>query len=376
MQSKSCALKGNQKTFYIHQNRAASCCRAHSDTLDTTKTLNFYVDKWRQEQAQLDQGIQIPGCDHCWQSEAQGLQSYRLHNNQENNSANVVEIFLSTACNQMCSYCSPKFSSTWQESIQRHGMFRDISASAQLNLSTITEAADRDYWLDQINHYLQTCDENSVMVKLLGGEPLMQQRNLEKLIGFNNSKIRKLGIHTNLNPPNNKFLLWLLDNVQTDKLVFYVSLDACPDYNQWPRGGFDKTQFLANLDLLEQHAVYTKFNSVISVINVFDLENFLTWSRNKSVPINFDNLYNPVCLDAALIPLGFRQQIWQGISKFQPSEILQQVLLQPEKQDTIRLIEQHNYLDQYFQRNALDPNQCPNMLFREYWSWLTENYKR
>jgi organic radical activating enzyme len=369
--SKSCPLKAQQKTFYLLQNRIASCCRAQADTLSDTDTLDFYLEKWQQEKILLDQGVEIPGCEVCWQHENQGQLSYRLTNPEFNS----IELYLSNLCNQMCSYCSPKFSSTWQDNLEEHGMFVNISSSAKQNLQIHQQSANIEHWVDQISNYLKGQPAGSVFVKLMGGEPLMQQRNLDKLLTLNLDSVNKLVVHTNLNPPTNKFLLWLLQNISADKLLFTISIDSSPGFNQWPRAKFDQFQFENNLAELKKYKVSTVISAVISVLSVFDLSNFVPWAQDQKIHITFSKLYHPDCLDPVLIPEEFRQKIWTQIEKFNPPVLVKEVLQTPAIADRIRLIEQYNYLRQYFERNNLDPWQYDNVLFKQYWTWLTRHYK-
>jgi organic radical activating enzyme len=373
LESKSCGLKGVQKVFYLSQNRVSSCCRAEPEILDDSRSLTSYLQQWKTESLQLDKGIKLPGCKHCWTQEDNNKISYRLYTNDKFNS---LELSLSNLCNQMCSYCSPKFSSTWQESIDQFGTFQNISMTSKINLE-LAQPSDPNigYWLDQIADYIAGCADHSVIVKLLGGEPLMQQRNLEKLLSFASQKIYQLSIHTNLNPPTDKFLKWLLKNLNSTRFDFTVSLDACPEFNHWPRALFDQKKFLTNLSLLEQHQVPVRFAAVVSVLSVFDLENFIMWTSNKKTDILFQKLYNPSCLDPTLIPQIFRQQIWEKVKHLDNYDIVKEILQQDDKLDNLRLFEQFNYLTQYFQRNQLDPNKSSNRLFVEYWQWLTKNYK-
>ena len=369
--SKSCALKGNQKVFHLHQNKIASCCRAESETLDISRDLNWYLDKWQQESQQLDLGIQLPGCNHCWKKEAQAQVSIRSTARDNN----TIELYLSSLCNQMCSYCSPKFSSTWQDSIEEYGMFKNISNTAISNLQPGHASENVDYWMDQIDQYISQCDDHSVELKILGGEPLMQQRNLQKLLTVNPHKIKKILVHTNLNPPTNKFLLWLIQNVDTNCLQFTVSLDTTPQYNQWPRARFNQVEFNNNLQVLQNNQIAVSFCAVVSVLSVFDLQNYISWAREKNIHIHFNQLQNPDCLDALLIPHKFRSTIWDSIKHLDPPTVILKILQHEQQDNSVRLFEQYSYLHQYFQRNDLDPANYDNALFREYWAWLTKNFK-
>jgi organic radical activating enzyme len=371
-ESKSCSFKGNQKVFYLHINRAASCCRSNLEILDASQDLNLYLEKWQHESRQLDSGVEIPGCNYCWKSERNGQISYRFSKIDPAQ----IELFLSNLCNQMCSYCSPKFSSTWQQSINQIGMLTNISSTAKNNLQPDIQSADTTYWIDQISQYISSCPDHSITVKLLGGEPLMQQRNLEKLLSLNSHKIKKLLLGTNLNPPTDKFLKWLLSNIDANTLDFDISIDSSPEYNHWPRALFDREKFLNNLQLVKQHRASISVSSVVSVMSIFDLENFILWLNNNQLTPGFTKLNNPDCLDPTLVPQVFRKQIWEQIKHLNPPVILQEILQQQDNPNHIRMIEQLNYLSQYFERNSMDPMQCSNGLFKEYWNWLTQNYKK
>jgi organic radical activating enzyme len=376
--SKACSLKGNQKVFYLQINQVASCCRAHSDAVDNTRTVDSYIEQWQQESQKLVDGIELAGCEVCWRDEDQGKISYRQQFSLFD--TNTIELYISNLCNHMCSYCSPKYSSLWEESIQTRGVFRNVSSTAKNNLIVNQTSADIGYWLEQIQDYICTCDDNSVSLRLLGGEPLMQQRNLEKLLSLNSNKIKTLALHTNLNPPTNKFLIWILDNIDIAKLKITISLDATPDYNHIPRAGFEQTRFRSNLALLQDKNVNFNFNSVVSVLSIFDLENFITWQARNNFKIVFTKLNNPDCLDPKYIPSKFRQEIWQKIGHLNLDPIIIETLTQPDDLVDLKLVEQYNYLTQYFERSNIDPGRVNNALFVEYWAWLgnfvQERFKR
>jgi len=383
MTSKSCDLKGRQKIFVLHQNLTSSCCMAHPILLDSTKPLAFYENLWQDESRQLDAGIEIDGCKHCWMDEHNGRQSYRqllsVNHPAVDKQFNLIEIWLSNLCNQMCSYCSPKYSSEWQSTIKQHGAFTGIRASSKLNLQPIVEQSDHsEYWLDQIENHVNSCEDNSVIIKLLGGEPLLQIRNLEKLLTFNLDKIKELHITTNLNPPNNKFLVWLLDNFPLDKLVMDVSLDATPEYNQYPRGIFNADAFNENVELLKSRGVNFKFLAAVSVLSLFDLPNFLQWRNQNQYRVDFHKLNNPECLTPELIPYATRQAIWNQIENLDPPQFIKETLFYVDdtKMVDLKLIEQYNYLSQYFDRLHMDPRLCTNLQLVEYWNWLESNYRK
>ena len=373
--SRACSLKGQQKVFNLYTNLVNSCCRAYSEPLSDSGSVSQLIAKWDQEKKSLEQGEQISGCDHCWKHEEQSIRSYRQQLGSIDQ-PNQVELIFSNACNQMCSYCSPKYSTTWQESIRTQGLFDRVSRSTNANLA-IAQHHDFDAkkWLDKIQNYILSCEDNSVLLTLLGGEPLMQQANLEKFLQLQNSKIQQLRIITNLNPPSNKFLAWLLDHYDVSKLRFSISLDASPEFNHVPRAGFDHVKFHQNLDLLKRHGVDFEFQPVVSALSIFDLCNFLSWIRyNNFHAPDFCRINNPVMLDPVVVPLEFRTQILESTDPNLLPENVQKILTEPAPAVDLKLFEQYNYLEQYFARTGIDPVVVDNDLFVQYWNWLKRKF--
>ena len=365
--SKSCDRKGKEKVFKLHLNQAASCCMSYPIELDQKKSFDYYVDLWQQERQQLDQGQEILSCETCWKKENNGLSSYRIETHANNN----VEILTSNLCNHMCSYCSPKYSSTWQESINTDGGFKNISSTTKLNQYPVTIAtgSSQEYWLEEIDKYILQQPNDSISLKLVGGEPLMQMGNLKRLLEFNSARIKFLEIHTNLNPPSSRFLHWILEAFPKEKLKFSISLDATTEYNHIPRAGFDRYRFLSNLASLEQHGVEFIFTPVISVLSIFDISNFHSFILDHEYEIEFQQINNPDCLDAIYLPTEFKQRILDTMVPL--PKLADEILKIETKSVDLKLFEQYNYLKQYFARTNTDPGTTPNALFNEYWAWLS-----
>lgn len=360
--NKSCNLKGQQKLFFLQLNQAASCCRAVPISL-SNKTLNQCLEQWQVERDLLAQGNELPGCKHCWQAEHNGQLSYRKQ--MANNDENFIELYINNLCNQMCGYCSPKFSSTWQDSIQQHGNFVNVSKQVQQNLSIVENKNKEQRWMSELKKYIS---QGPVSIRLLGGEPLMQKHNLQQLLEFNTDQIQTLSVHTNLNPPNNKFLKWVLENFPQNKLKFVISLDTVPEHNAIPRAGFDRTKFEENLSLLEHYNIPFSFISVVSVLNIFSVAQYQNWLQNKGYQAKFVRLNNPDCLEASYLPDHFKKSIQQDLL---PKTAFESLTHTPSMID-LKRFEQYNYLKQYFQRtNTIITDQK----LLEYWEWLKENYE-
>lgn len=365
--TKSCSLKSKQKVFLLNQSKAASCCKSYHEQFDSN--LDDLLEKWNKESVDLDLGIEVPSCEVCWTDEHRGKQSMR----QELSHLNIehrIELSISNLCNHMCGYCSPKFSSMWEQSIVEHGEFTKVSRSALNNLAVVSQQSDIENKFDQVVDHINSYSNNQIVLCLLGGEPLMQHHSLEKIFSIDPAKIKQLVFNTNLNPPSNKFLLRLIEQFPVDKLLLHVSIDATPEFNHVPRHGFDSNRFLSNLEILKHHNVAFDFMPVASVLSVFDLHNFLTWCKRIQVTCEIQALNNPNALQIRHIPLEIRQELLSELHTL-PEHLVWE--LSCPSSSKIEQFEQYQYLKQYFDRT--NPDLTHNPGFDRWWKRMLHEYR-
>lgn len=361
-----CTLKSNEKVFHLPYAEANSCCKGYPVDLKKYQNLNQVFEFWNQEQQLLQQGIQVKSCDSCWQNEKIGRTSYRISQGQ-NFVGNDIRLILSNACNQMCSYCLPKYSSTWHNEIKKNGPFEKISIHAKQRLQLVpVDRVAQDQWISQLNQYLHSQPNDSVTLTLYGGEPLMQLDSLQTLLDLCSTKIKKVSVISNLNPPDNKFLSWLLNNFSNQKLSFAISLDATPEFNHIPRAYFDQQKFSHNLKLLQQADIKFKFLAVCSVLNFFNLPEYTKWADQNQFEVMFNKLTHPDCLDFVYIPNIFADPIRNQLTQSKIPQFINETQL-PSALVDLKLKEQYNYLSQYFERTGIQVN---NTVFEPYWNWL------
>lgn len=367
MENKSCYKKTQQKSFWLNRDQAAACCRAHP--VDFNGNLQPLIELWNNEDLLMKQGKEVASCDHCWIYERQGIQSYRQQS--ENDSIQkyeTIDINFSNLCNHMCVYCSPKYSSMWEESIQKHGMFQLISSTDRENLLVSQEPKFTNENLEAVLNYIASRPDKSIILSFLGGEPLMQQRNIEKILEISSKKISRLLISTNLNPPTNRIMKSMFEKIDTEvEVLLSISMDASPEFNYVSRSGFDQFKFLENLSYVQKQNAKIIFTGVCNAISIFDLNNLIQWHQNNNHSFVIKPLNNPNVLQVKYLPLKYRQKIWQGLSNTSnlPEFIYQTLHLDDEP--AFYQFQQYNYLNQYFTRTGIDPTVAPNELFVEWW---------
>lgn len=363
MPSLSCGIKGRQQVIYLNQNRIASCCKAYPVTLDGD--FQSMQVRWLEESRALEQGVRLPDCGYCWKEEDLGRTSYRM--TFPAHTGLRIELVAENLCNHMCSYCNPKFSSMWQQSVSKFGSIKNVFASDVQNLmSPETQQHDPTQILQQIKDFILVSDEPVTLV-LLGGEPLMQNRALAAFVDFDLIDKVTLEIITNLNPPSSRFLENLLDRFKDrpDHLRFSISIDATPAFNHVVRHGFDQERFYRCLDLVNRYGCSKTVLATTSVLSIMDLPEYIKWLTEVDLSAKFMPLNNPRSLQVANAPLIIRQDILSKLDH--PPAFLSEQLSLPD----VSKVDRHScyqYLNQYFVRTGLDTNQITNKNFRRFWT--------
>ena len=369
-----CKAKGLEKSFRLNTGEAASCCKSYTEPFNNN--LPQLLEVWQQESIDLTAGMAVPSCEQCWKDERAGKHSLRLKLNEHPALENKIDIYMSNLCNHMCSYCSPKFSSIWQTSVEQQGVFNLVSKSAQENQAIdrnlSVDLATIESNLDQIKQYVDSQPDNSVVISLLGGEPLMQHRGLHKILEFNVKKVKRLVIITNLNPPNTKFLNQILDAVDIKKLLMHVSIDTVPQYNHIPRNGFSQSRFDTNLDYIKTRGVEYTVLATTSVLSVFSLAEFLQWGNTHGVLPTFQSLQNPSALQISHLPREYKDEILNSVDVSVLPQELKWQLDAPEA-PKVNQFEQYNYCRQYFNRTDTAINSFPASMQR-WWQQLSDRF--
>ena len=159
----------------------------------------------KQQRRLMLQGQRPTECQYCWNMEDLGHLSDRHYRSGEPWAAqdfdrianstgdeddvipSYVEVNFSNACNLRCSYCSPQFSSSWMDEVQRHGAY-----------PTATPHNDPDYFSGsrrpiparEHNPYLEafwawwpSLYPHLRHFRMTGGEPLMD-RNTYRVFDY------------------------------------------------------------------------------------------------------------------------------------------------------------------------------------------------
>ncbi len=140
-----CLAKWKQVSLHLTTGHTNSCYHpplhriTHQDVARDVSGIHNTEHKKQQRRMMLA-GERPKECQYCWNMEDLGQLSDRHYRSGESWAAldfdrianstgdedwvpSYVEVNFSNACNLKCSYCSPQFSTSWQQEVEKHGAY-------------------------------------------------------------------------------------------------------------------------------------------------------------------------------------------------------------------------------------------------------------
>lgn len=214
----------------------------------------------------MDSGVPDPqNCNFCiYQEDTTGLSSLRQHylnyypDTYPDTQLKNLDIRWNNSCNLGCVYCSPLFSSTWEDRL-----------GIKKNSSPVKEYQD-----DLLEFILEKVDQVEEIM-LVGGEPMLMKQNYK--LFRNVPKRTRISIITNLSYDLEKLpCIEDLLNRPAENTVWSVSLENLDQQFEYVRNGASWQQVEKNLKFLNKH--WTETTSVLmvySMFNAFEIHNVI-----------------------------------------------------------------------------------------------------
>lgn len=229
-------------------------------------------------------------CKKCVHAEASNLPSYRQTFNHYTQGIQHVDIRNTNECNLKCRYCGPHYSNQW---------------SKELGIKDYTQHTDIEQYLPD----LLTKDLKKMY--FTGGEPMMNKDHwaiLQTLIAQGKTDV-VLQYNTNGTTLQVKdtdiFSIWS----KFKQIELTVSIDAKGELFEYIRSGARWHIVEKNLMKLRQ---YTNINvtvtPVISIMNIWQLADFLKYLQFKDLKCSPIILYGPDYLSVNAIPQALVQE--------------------------------------------------------------------
>jgi organic radical activating enzyme len=251
-------------------------------------------------------GVKPAECSYCWNMEEHNKLSDRHYRSGEPWAAkdysvitkstgdedaipSYVEVNFNNVCNLACSYCSPQFSSTWQQETDRHGAYPTlVPHNAPEHFSGHRKpipARDHNPYVEAFWAWWPTLYPELEHFRMTGGEPLLD-RNTYRVFDYvlvNPSAKLHLNVTSNFSVDEKswqKYLAYVkqLCDGRIEHFMQYVSLDAWGAQAEYIRHGLD-------FDLL-----WDRVNQFLTQVPSYSSLTFIVTMNNLSVP-SLENLF-------------------------------------------------------------------------------------
>jgi len=342
-----CLAKWHHTTIYLQTGETHSCYHPPPHKIPIAEieknpsALHNTTEKKSQRREML-QGLQPKGCQYCWNIEALGYEyiSDRKERNASiftknrfieivaegadfNVNPEYIEISFGNECNFKCGYCHPKASSSYYKEIKTHGRYPVKNHGFGIDGLTIYEEETNPYvkaWWD----WWPTVSKTLNILRITGGEPLLQQSTWRLLEDLDKNPLPNLEININSNLGVKPILVERLsekvNNLINEKKIksfkLFTSMDTWGPRAEYIRTGLKLNVWEKNFD-----TYLTKTNLPITFMVTFNiltvtsfklfLEKILEWRSKYNVTdqtkwqrIRFDtpHLKEPLQYDMNILP--------------------------------------------------------------------------
>jgi hypothetical protein len=246
-------------------------------------------------------------CQYCWNMEAENKLSDRHYRSGEpwaavdfeqiRNSTgeesdvipSYVEVNFNNVCNLMCSYCSPQFSSSWQQEVDRSGGYPTARVHNDPGHfggdRRVIPAREHNPYVEAFWEWWPKLYPELIHFRMTGGEPLLDKntyRVFDHVLANPSAKLH-LNVTSNFSVDEKSWQKYLgyvkqLCDGRIEHFMQYVSLDGWGTQAEYMRHGLD-------FDLL-----WDRVNQFLTEVPSYNSLTFIVTMNNLSVP-SLENLF-------------------------------------------------------------------------------------
>ena len=278
-------------------------------------------------------------CQYCWNMEAENKLSDRHYRSGEpwaavdferiKNSTgeendvipSYVEVNFNNVCNLMCSYCSPQFSSSWQQEVDRSGGYPTARVHNDPGHfggdRRVLPAREHNPYVDAFWAWWPTLYPELVHFRMTGGEPLLDKntyRVFDHVLTNPSAKLH-LNVTSNFSVDEKSWQKYLsyvkqLCDGRIEHFMQYVSLDGWGSQAEYMRYGLDFNLLWDRVNqFLTEVPSYNSLTFIVTMNNlsVTSLENL--FAGILGLRNTYSKTYQRVWFDTPVL----REPAWQSL---------------------------------------------------------------
>jgi organic radical activating enzyme len=283
-------------------------------------------------------------CSYCWTQEDLGNLSDRHYRSGEPWAAehfdaianstgdedavpSYVEVNFNHACNLKCSYCSPQFSSSWEDETRRFGGYPTSTSHNDPSYFSGNRrprpAREDNPYVDAFWEWWPTLYPKLKHFRMTGGEPLMDRntyRVFDYVLAFPKPDLHidvtsNFSVEQKLYDQYHEYVKRLCDT-NIEHFMQYVSLDSgIRDQAEYIRYGLDFNRVHENVHrYLDKIPNRNSLSFIVTMnnLNVLGLQSLLQWIL--SLRLLYSKTYQKVWFDTPIL----RQPTWQSLQILPP----------------------------------------------------------
>ena len=310
-----CLAKWKQVSLHLPTGLNNSCYhpplhRINIEDIGRNPSALHNTEHKKQQRQLMLAGTRPAECQYCWNMEDQNKLSDRHYRSGEPWAAvdfekiknsqgseddiipSYVEVNFNNACNLKCSYCSPQFSSSWQQEMERHGAYPTLvphnAPEHFVGDRKPIPARESNPYVDAFWAWWPTLYPELEHFRMTGGEPLLD-RNTYRVFDYvlaNPSAKLHLNVTSNFSVEpklSEKYFDYVkqLCNGRIEHFMQYVSLDSgVPAQAEYLRAGMEFDRVKSNVhNYLTNIPSYNSLTFIITMNNlsVIGLQPLLEW---------------------------------------------------------------------------------------------------
>lgn len=320
---------------------ALVCCHSRTFLRDNNNQQIFWHthtldDAWasptRQEiHRALEQGIQHPNCNACWDEENVGGKSRRQWHNSLDidysgpyNVPLLLDLKLGNICNLSCRTCNPYVSSRWMkdwwevfDKNNQASQFKDYDDYIGRTFGTGRASYDDDneqFW-KSLNDWLP----HAQYIDIYGAEPTLIHKLFDILqhsIDSGYNKNQTLHFNTNCTIWNQQYIDILS---QFKQVYFDLSIDGLYGHYDYIRNGETWNVVLANFEQYKEFSKQYTQHPVsvcitVSIFNIYYLDEIYAYFENQ-LNTHFNMAHMPLHVSIKALPRPVKEIIKEKITR-------------------------------------------------------------
>lgn len=339
-----CLAKWKQVSLHLPTGLNNSCYHPPLHQIDPSLLLDnpsaLHNTPYKKEQRKIMLKQERPGeCSYCWNMEDNGKLSDRHYRSGEPWAArdfdkiinapwdqdivpSYVEVNFNSACNLKCSYCSPQFSSSWMDEIQRDGSYP--TAIPHNNPDHFSgerrpiPVREHNPYVDAFWKWWPKLYPELEHFRMTGGEPLMD-RNTYRVFDYvlaNPSPKLHLNVTSNFSVEDklfDRYINYVKQLCHEDILehfMQYVSVDGWGQQAEYMRNGLDFDLMWSRVERFLDEVPYRSSLTFIVTMNNLSVTSFDKLIAGiLDLRKRYSRTYQRVWFDTPVL----RQPAWQSL---------------------------------------------------------------